>query len=73
MRPELFPKALHQPLQELRQFRHVFNHAYEIEFILEKLQFLIRCAREVASRLHPLCRKFIESVAAMHGLAVPPE
>ena len=73
MRPELFPKELHQPLQELRQFRHVFNHAYEIEFIPEKLQFLIRCAREVATRLHPLCRKFIESVAAMHGLTVPPE
>lgn len=73
VRPALFPAGLHQPLQELRQFRHVFNHAYEIEFMPEKLRLLVGCAQTVAPQMESLCRGFIETVATMHGLAVPPE
>jgi hypothetical protein len=37
VRPALVPASLKLPLQELKAFRHVFVHAYELELDPEKL------------------------------------
>ncbi len=73
VRPPLFPDERAPALRELRRFRHVFNHAYDLEVDVEKLQFLQRYLDRVATHLASDARRFIEGVAAMHGLTVPAE
>jgi len=51
------------PLQELKAFRHVFVHAYELELDPEKLALLLKYARSVADSLPRLVEQFIRSVA----------
>lgn len=68
VRPALFPPSLRQPLRELRGFRHVFTHAYELELDPDKLALLLKYARQVAPGLPALCRDFIRHVAEQEGL-----
>ena len=68
VRPALFPADLRQPLRELRGFRHVFTHAYELELDRDKVRLLLKYARQVAPRLNRLCRNFIRQVAEREGL-----
>ena len=63
MRPALIPQDLKPPLQELKAFRHVFVHAYELELDPEKLSLLLKYARQVADRLPVLVEQFIRQVA----------
>ena len=63
MRPALIPQDLKPPLQELKAFRHVFVHAYELELDPEKLSLLLKYARQVADRLPVLVAQFIRQVA----------
>ena len=63
MRPALFPQDLKPPLQELKAFRHVFVHAYELELDPDKLSLLLKYARQVADRLPVLVEQFIRQVA----------
>ena len=71
VRPALFADELSQPLHELRSFRHVFNHAYDLRLDPDKLRLLLKYANEVGERLAALVRAFIKGVAAMHGLTAP--
>jgi hypothetical protein len=73
VRPALFPIDLQQPLHDLRAFRHVFNHAYDLRLDPDKLRLILKYAREVTPRLPSLVRNFVDGVATMHGLALPPE
>jgi hypothetical protein len=63
IRPALIPPELKLPLQELKAFRHVFVHAYELELDPGKLELLLKYARSVAGRLPMLVEDFIGKVA----------
>jgi hypothetical protein len=63
IRPALIPPELKLPLQELKAFRHVFVHAYELELDPGKLELLLKYARSVADRLPMLVEDFIGKVA----------
>jgi hypothetical protein len=64
IRPALIPDSLKMPLTELRGFRHVFVHAYELELDPEKLSLLLKYARTLSQEFPGLVEKFIRTVAA---------
>jgi hypothetical protein len=63
VRPALIPPDLKPPLQELKAFRHVFVHAYELQLDPAKLQLLLEYARHVADHFPALTEDFIGQVA----------
>ena len=71
VRPALFPREFVAPLQELRGFRHVFTHAYDLETDPEKLRLVLSKAGEVTPKLESECARFIAEAAAMHSLRSP--
>ncbi|MGH9854233.1 MAG: hypothetical protein ACREBD_30690 [Blastocatellia bacterium] len=71
VRPALVPLELKLPLRELKAFRHVFVHAYELELDPEKLALLLKYAGKVAERLPGLVEDFIRAVAQEQGLQLP--
>lgn len=68
VRPALFTEALRQPLRELRAFRHVFTHAYDLELDAEKLALLLKYAGQVVPALEGSCQSFVQHVARQEGL-----
>src|SRR5438128_6066086 len=69
VRPAFFTEDLRQPLRELRAFRHVFTHAYDLQLDPEKLALLVKYAGQVAPKLEALCQSFVQQVAQQEGLA----
>jgi len=63
VRPALFAPDAKPPLQELKAFRHVFVHAYELTLDPEKLALLIKYARQVTDRLPAWVEAFVHDVA----------
>ncbi|HEV2207694.1 MAG TPA: hypothetical protein VG167_02910 [Verrucomicrobiae bacterium] len=63
VRPALLPQSLKLPLRELRAFRHVFVHAYELELDPQKLELLLKYARTVTQAVPELAEAFIRAVA----------
>lgn len=72
MRPALLPRELKNPLEELKGFRHVFVHAYELELDPEKLALLLKYAERVASKFPALTEAFVEDVKRQQGLDKAP-
>ncbi|MGH9837870.1 MAG: hypothetical protein ACREEM_03710 [Blastocatellia bacterium] len=68
VRPPLFPRELAAPLGELRGFRHVFTHAYDLVLRREKLALLLADADSVVSGLRGHALRFVEGVAKLHGI-----
>lgn len=68
VRPPLFPGELRQPLQELRAFRHVFVHAYDLSIDPEKLALILKYARVVRGQLPGLVPAFVAAVAHEQGI-----
>lgn len=68
MRPALIPVELKGPLQELRAFRHVFVHAYELTLDPEKIALLLKYARIVADRCVAMTEDFIAEVRRQQKL-----
>ena len=62
VRPALIPLELKNPLHELRGFRHVFVHAYDLDLDPDKLALLLKYANQVAARLPALIDGFVASV-----------
>jgi hypothetical protein len=62
VRPALIPHELKRPLNELRGFRHVIVHAYDLELDAGKLEPLVKYAGEVALRFPALIEAFIAAV-----------
>lgn len=71
VRPPLFSRELAAPLSELRGFRHVFTHAYELVLRREKLELLLTDADSVVSGLRERALRFVEEVAKLHGIQQP--
>jgi hypothetical protein len=75
IRPAFFPAELRQPLQELRAFRHVIHHAYDLELDCEKLALVLKCAARVEPVLTALCEDFVRQIAVQEnypGFDPPP-
>lgn len=68
VRPALLPHELKLPLRELKAFRHVFVHAYELELDPEKLALLLKYSGKVVERMLGLVEDFINEVAQEQGL-----
>lgn len=62
VRPALFSSELVSDLQELRGFRHVVRHAYDLSLKKNKLLPLLDSAERVAALLPPACDAFFGSV-----------
>jgi hypothetical protein len=62
VRAPLFPAELLLDLQELRGFRHVVRHAYDLTLRKDKLAALLAVAERVAARLPAACEMFFKSV-----------
>ena len=71
VRPPLFSDELRQPLQELRAFRHVFVHAYDLTIDPEKLTLILKYGRFVRDRLPTLVSAFVASAADEQGIERP--
>jgi hypothetical protein len=72
VRPAFIPVDLKSPLQELKGFRHVFVHAYDLDLDPEKLALLLKYAGRVAERFPALVESFISEAARQHGLDKTP-
>jgi hypothetical protein len=72
VRPALWRESVVQPLRELRAFRHVFTHAYDLVLDPDKLRLLLKYADGVNRELPALIREFGQGAAQMHGLRVDP-
>jgi len=64
IRPALLTPEVKAPLQELKAFRHVFVHAYELVLDPDKLALLLKYAQQVADALPGLVERFTTKVAA---------
>lgn len=73
VRPALWPGSIQQPLHELRAFRHVFTHAYNLTLDPDKLALVLKYAEQTVATLERLPVVFGRNVAAMHGLKPPQE
>jgi hypothetical protein len=71
VRPPLFTDPLRQPLQELRGFRHVFVHAYDLTVDPEKLGLILKYAHVVRDQIPDLVSAFVAAVADEQGLEHP--
>ena len=71
VRPPLFTEDVVQPLHELRAFRHVFVHAYDLKLDPDKLTLLLKYSRLIAGKLPGMLTDFIRSVATEQGLELP--
>ena len=72
VRPALIPKELKNPLEELKGFRHVFVHAYDLELDPEKIALLMKYAERVAAEFPALPEAFIEKAEHEQGLDQAP-
>jgi hypothetical protein len=71
VRPPLFVDEVRQPLQELRAFRHVFVHAYDLTVDPEKLGLILKYAHVVREQIPGLVSAFVAAVAGEQGLERP--
>ena len=72
VRPALIPRELKNPLEELKGFRHVFVHAYDLVLDPEKLALLLKYAQLVAGAFPALPEAFIQEVERQQGLDQAP-
>lgn len=67
IRPALFPPELRADLQELRGFRHVFHHAYDLVLDSSRLTRLLETADRVATALPAAIQQFLLDVIQQEG------
>jgi len=62
VRPAFLEKDLLRDLQELRGFRHVIRHAYDLELSKDRMTLLLNSAERVAAAWDTVCRRFLAQV-----------
>lgn len=67
IRPALFPPEMRADLQELRGFRHVFHHAYDLVLDSGRLILLLDAANRVANALPGAVQQFLSDVIQQEG------
>jgi hypothetical protein len=68
IRPAFLDERSLRPVRELKGFRHLFRHAYELELDSTRIDALIIHAETVASAFPEWRAQFLRDVRAMHGL-----
>jgi hypothetical protein len=53
VRPALWPGSIQQALHELRAFRHVFTHAYDLTLDPDKLRLVLKYGEQAVQTLQP--------------------
>jgi hypothetical protein len=71
IRPPLFPAALRPALDELRRFRHLVHHAYELELREDRIQELAALVQTVAQATGEAWEDFVRKVAEANGWTLP--
>lgn len=64
MRPALYQKEILPALRDLRGFRHVVTHAYDLELDAERLGIVLKHATEAARLLPAMVAAFFDAVIA---------
>ena len=73
VRPELFPESARPALRELRGFRHVITHAYDLELDRERTGLVLKRATLVAKEIAGWVDSFTSAAAQMHNWNLEPE
>lgn len=68
VRPPLWPASLGPALRELRGFRHVITHAYDLRLDPDRLKLVMRDAETVVAALPAAFDNFLDNVAKQEGL-----
>ncbi len=64
VRPVVYPPAILPALRDLRGFRHIVTHAYDLELDSERLAIVLRHAENTASLLPGTIAAFFDAVTA---------
>lgn len=64
VRPALCEPEIIPPLRDLRGFRHVVAHAYDLQLEIDRVIIVVRHAQEATSRLPGLIEKFFRTGTA---------
>lgn len=67
IRPALFGADVKQDLDELRRFRHLVHHAYDVILREDRILALVHIAAKLAGQIDPLCEAFVDEVAVAQG------
>ena len=62
VRPALYQPEILPALRDLRGFRHVVTHAYDLQLEADRLAIVVRHAGEVARLLVGMVEHFFETV-----------
>jgi len=63
VRPAFLPLDHRDDIRDLKGFRHLFRHAYDIQLRRDRLADLSRATRRVATAFPGWCTSFIDAVA----------
>jgi hypothetical protein len=67
IRPALFHGGVKQDLDELRRFRHLVNHAYDLTLREDRIAELLGVLVRLDEQLGGLCESFVQQAAAAQG------
>ena len=62
LRPAFLPETAVENLRELKRFRHLIRHAYDLKLRDERLRELVQCAVECDSAVRAWCEDFVGAV-----------
>lgn len=60
LRPAVIDDASYEALDELRRFRHMFRHAYDVELEAQRLQLVLTKALQLRQFYRPQFEEFLE-------------
>lgn len=67
IRPALFGGEVKQDLDQLRRFRHVVHHAYDLTLREDRIAELLQTAVRLDAQLGRCCDAFVHEVATAQG------
>ncbi|MGH7997416.1 MAG: hypothetical protein ACREFX_13805 [Opitutaceae bacterium] len=65
VRPAFWPPSFGDPLRQLRGFRHVLTHAYDLRIDADRLALLVRDAEAVVPKLRPAVDRFVKEAEGL--------
>ena len=73
IRPPFFSAALRPALDELRRFRHLVHHAYDLGLREDRIQKLVATVQSLCRAMGETCENFVRQVAQANGWRLPGE
>jgi hypothetical protein len=65
LRPAVIDKAAYETLDELRRFRHLFRHSYDLELDAQRLQLVLTKALQLEPLYQPQMEQFLGFLRAL--------